>query len=383
MFKRELKRKWLLHRQRGQILIYALLVMLLGSLMVAGTSTIVQSALKQGTISEDRTVHLYTADAGIESVWHNIAVGASGLPDTLDAGCDPSNSMNYTLNMTDSLSTTVDVWLIDEITDASKTYLARSVTASASGTTTRIESQLIALAGPYFYFLDNSFTTEKNIDFKNKISVNGWVQAGTHTGKVPIWGTGYGWKSGTPNVWPTSTELINYYTAEVNAGLAVSHSGGWSPSGTVSLAATQYVDGDFSLSHGTLNLNGYTLFVNGNVDIKSTDVNLDASSGCGCIVAIGNIKFWPNMNTGDSTRGVFIFSVGSTGAEFQPGNNFYGWIAAQNGVEVKSGNDPSYNWVNPPIVNGNVTLDFPGLNTTGGPDSIPWSVQITSWNVSY
>jgi hypothetical protein len=65
----------------------------------------------------------------------------------------------------------------------------------------------------------------------------------------------------------------------------------------------------------TLNLNGYTLFVDGNVDIEHVDVNPPGTNKPGCIVATGDVKFWPNQNTGDINNGVFVMCLGSAGAE--------------------------------------------------------------------
>jgi hypothetical protein len=356
-------------QERGQILIYALIIMAIGSMIISGTLKFAGSALKQGSVSEDRTAHLYNADAGIESAWQNIRLGSPDLPASV--GADP---MSYSITLY-GLTSHVTIALNEDNQFVYKTYAVTSASTSASGKTTTITATLTAIVGPYYYFLDNSFTTAKNIDFKNKIAVNGFVQTGTHTGKVPIWGSGYGWRpGGSASVWPTAYDLITHYSGDIPPG-ANYHNGNWSPSGMVDLTASQYVNGNFSLSGGTLKLNGHTVFVDGNIDIKNTIIN-PAGTASGCIVATGNIKFWPNLDTGDANNGVFIFSLGTAGAEFQPGNNFYGWIAAQNNIEVKSGNNPSYNWVVPPE-----TLDFPGSNGTGGPGVPCGAVQILTWRV--
>ena len=359
-------------QERGQVLIYALVIIAIGSLIISGTLTFAGSALKQGSISEDRAAHLYNADAGVESAYHAIRTGSNDLPAIVS---DPP--MTYSIIL-EGQTASVNLALVEEDPGITKTYEVTSVSTSTSGKTTTIKARLIALSGQYAYFLDNAFTTAKNIDFKSKIAVNGWVQAGTHTGSIPIWGAGFGWKSAAASYgWPTSTELISYYDGQVANGLANYINGPWAPSGTVSLTQTQYVNGDFTMTGGTLKLNGYTLFVNGNIKIANTSVN-PAGSGTGCIIAIGNVEFWPSGDTGDVNNGIFVFSVGTAGAEFQPGNNFYGWIAAQNSIQVKSGDNPSYNWVVPPE-----NLDFPGTGGTGGPGVPSGGLQIHTWDVSY
>ena len=115
----------------------------------------------------------------------------------------------------------------------------------------------------------------------------------------------------------TSTQLTSYYGLSVPTSSPNYHAGGWTiPKNTdVKLDATQYVAGDFTQDKGsTLDLNGHTLFVDGKVWIQNTTVNYLTNTS-GCIVATKNVTFMPNQNTGNPSHGVFILSLGSTGAE--------------------------------------------------------------------
>jgi hypothetical protein len=58
------------------------------------------------------------------------------------------------------------------------------------------------------------------------------------------------------------------------------------------------------------------------------------------------------------------------------------WIAAQNGVQVKSGSGPSYNWVNP-YTTLTTPLDFPDAEGFGGPNQPAGYVKITTWKIGY
>jgi len=373
-----------LENQKGQVFILVLIFMLVIGLMISSALQLTASALKQGSIIEDRTKHIYTADAGIESGWQKISTGSYDIPGAVGTSSSP-----YSINVASGLSATVTITLLSG-DSLSKTYHVHSVSTSTNGKTTSIDSQMTAFPGDYYYFLDNVITTEYLCDIKNKVPVNGWIAYGSKKGKEPQWPIsdtgapsppGYGWRDERPIVWPTSTSLTTYYMDNVTDGIAELHSGNWSPSGTLTLTKTIYVDGDFRMSSGTLNLNGYTLFVDGNVYIHHADVNPPGTNVSGCIVSTGNVEFWPNQNTGDPTHGVFVFCLGSAGAEFQPGGNYYGWIAAQNGVQLKSGSGPSYNWVNPVSVIDQ--LNFPGLNGVGGPGLPAGFVKISTWKIGY
>jgi len=58
-----------------------------------------------------------------------------------------------------------------------------------------------------------------------------------------------------------------------------------------------------------------------------------------------------------------------------------GWIMAQNGVLVKSGTTPTYNWVDPSTLDG--LLDFPGMLGVGAPGEAAGYVKIVTWKITY
>ena len=69
---RRLFRKTLHRSENGYVLLTAIVFMLAASLVITSSLTFASSPLKQGTMVEDRTSHLY-ASAGIETAWQNIS----------------------------------------------------------------------------------------------------------------------------------------------------------------------------------------------------------------------------------------------------------------------------------------------------------------------
>jgi hypothetical protein len=372
--------------QRGQILIIALVAMLFVSLIIAAALELAGSSLRQGAIIEDRTRHLYTADAGIESAWQKISFGDNvSLP-----ASENQTGPSYIIDL-EGRRVTASITLLEDNYPESMTYLVSANATPASGKKTGITAKLRAEQGDFFYFLDNAITTEKNCDVKNKVPVEGWIASGSNSGKEPDWidvestntnWDGSGYRDERPTVWPTSQSLTDYYQKMVDDGTATKINGNLTPSGYYELTKTLYVAGDFTMSSGNLNLNGHTLFVDGNVKIHQADVNYNTNS-TGCIVATKDVEFWPNHYTSDPANGVFVFCLGSAGAEFQPGGDFYGWIAAQNGVQLKSGSSVGYHWVDPTKSLLPSDPAFPGLQTAGGPGRPAGHVRIITWHVKY
>jgi hypothetical protein len=141
--------------QRGQIFVIVLVCVLFVSLVIGGALGLAGSSLKQGSIIEDRTKHLYTADAGIESAWQMISTGDNvSLP-----GSVGSSGPEYTINLGNDLTAKTTITLLEQNLPESKTYFVRSVATSSSGTITIIETRMMALWGDYYYFLDNAITT--------------------------------------------------------------------------------------------------------------------------------------------------------------------------------------------------------------------------------
>ena len=361
--------------QQGQVLIVALIFLALAALLLPPLLSLVASGLKQGSIIEDRTIQLYAADAGFQSAWQKIHKGSF----------DPPPTTYPVSNLGSGLAVDVTLTLLSEDPDTGeKTYLVHSVATTASGNSTSIDAQLIAQKGNFNYFLDNIFTTGGTLGLKNNVDINGFAQdAGQDfAGTGPNWGINpspppqlYGDRLVEPVYWPTADELRAFYANQS----PIYHNSGWViSSGTTILDKTEYVRGAFSMDNAILNLNGQTLFVDGNVlvDIHSTVV-----VGPGAIVATGNIAYKPNSVTGGPAQGVLLFALGYI--DFEPGGSYYGWVAAKgeelyqgDALYAKLGNAPSYNWLE-----GNIGLNFPGIGDSGGPGSGAGLITILTWKI--
>ena len=97
-----------------------------------------------------------------------------------------------------------------------------------------------------------------------------------------------------------------------------------------------YVNGDLELGTEqgdfTLNLSNQTIFAEGNIDVGGK-VTI---TGSGSIIALGNIEFSPNMESGENDF-IFILSIeGDVG--LQPGGEFWGSVAANGQADVSPKN---------------------------------------------
>jgi hypothetical protein len=355
--------------QKGHVMILALILLVLVSLMVAPLLSFAGSALKQGQALEDRTIRVYAADAGIESAWHNIRSGAANLPSSAGASWG-----SYSVNkLASGLTVSVTITLTSQ-TENAKFYAVHSTSITGSGKSTSIDANMTAQAGKFRYFEYNIMTAGGTLGLKNNVVVGGFVQCAGEdfAGNGPTWGDNpdspparYCDRLITPAVWPSAAELSSYYINRAHN----THTGGWTVSSDLTLTTTEYVAGNCNLISNTINLNGQTIFVDGNLSVSSV------ITGTGCLVATGDISFTPNSQSGDPAHGILLVSLGNI--NFWPGGTFYGWVAAAGNLDAKSGSAPAYSWL--PVNDG---LNFPLLKDAGGPGSEAGVVIISNWQES-
>jgi len=114
---------------------------------------------------------------------------------------------------------------------------------------------------------------------------------------------------------------------------------------TLTLTGTIYITGDTLIKPNkemTLDLNGHTIFVASDTTGQPAlwiggQCNIE---GPGCIVAIGDIYFEPNIAAG-MTDPIFIMSV-SGETLLQPGGDFYGSVAGNVEVQLQPGTSINY-----------------------------------------
>ena len=75
----------LMRDEKGQALILAMILMLVGSLIIAPLLGFMSTGLMAGQVFEERMDELYAADAGVEDALHKIVNGDASLPDTVGA----------------------------------------------------------------------------------------------------------------------------------------------------------------------------------------------------------------------------------------------------------------------------------------------------------
>jgi hypothetical protein len=117
---------------------------------------------------------------------------------------------------------------------------------------------------------------------------------------------------------------------------------------SVNITGTIYVTGNLVVQQTcTIVLEQHNMFAEGMIQLNPGSV----IEGSGCIVAVGNVDFQPNIPSG-SDDFVFLMSIAGT-VKLQPGNDFYGSVAGN--VDVYLQPSVSLNWWD-----GGGGLNFPG-----------------------
>jgi len=334
------------------VLILLILVgLIIGPLLLLMTTSLMSSYRHQGWMLE-----FYAADAGIEdALWKLIYAPPASYP------YGP-----YQLDVNDN---EVNVTIEDM---GSQTY---KITSTAGSATTTIESY-VAMAG----LLDGAITSLTQVNIGSNCSITGNVllpdeddlglgQNTTMDGEVI--------EADVSAIWPDADEVSAYYLSQVNVNDDAY------PSDTIDIADTTsisalYRDGDLHIDNTgdpeTLVLNG-TVYVTGNLSFDQPGANKEYTialngqtiyadgsitfpphfvtiSGSGCIIARGDIDFWPDIS---SVPGDFVFVMSIDGeVDFSPQADFSGALAGNVNVNLQSGCDLTWGGSS-----GAGLLDFP------------------------
>ena len=242
------------------------------------------------------------------------------------------------------------------------------ITSSSTGGTT-VESN-IYLSSRYSSLLDNAITSPAATDIQPDTTVNGVISVPADGfGDEPDGGD-WEWQD-YDEEWPVTEEWRQFFFDDVagapdpgspvdakdygidnplgpwlrNGYLNIRNTG--VDTGTVPLGGTIYVAGDLDFSQVgtpkmyTMNLNWQTIFVEGAVYFAPGNITL---TGSGCIIAIGDINFQPNI---DSSPGDFIFVCSLEGTvNFNPNGSYTGSVAGHEVVGTQPGT--SLSWRPPP-----------------------------------
>jgi len=349
-----------------------LVLLVLGSLIITPILAFMGTGLKAGQTHETRTAELYAADAGWTSaLWHakegEVPVG--GLEE------------EFTLN-----DRTVQV-TIEVAAEEQGNVIAYKITSTATsdtGSSTTVESYLNLF--PFDGLLDNAITGGGDVTIRPGSRVYGNVQyGGTLDNSGEIYGDII---DNLDNIsWPPASVFIEFYRScledeDVDPDDPLQHF----PYGTIDLKywgptlGPLFRNGDLTIkntasSPDSLNITG-TIYVTGELVVQSgcnivleeqvgeetiahnifAEETISLNPGCsldgsGCIIAVGDVNFQPNL-PGGSDDFIFVMSIDGT-VKFQPGNDFYGSVAGD--VDVFLQPDVSLNWWD-----GSDGLNFPG-----------------------
>ena len=390
--------KRLIRDEKGAALILALILLLIGSLISAALLGHMGAGILAGQVHERRTAELYAADAGVEdAIWritHNYSISYPyHYPDPLIVNGKSVDIVIYR----EDLDPTCGAELRYQILSTAVTDDGGGTAAIAS--TTTVESYLSVLYMDFSSLLDNAIVSDTSIIIKNGVYVIGNVTSGgsVDNKSEDVDGT---ITENAVLTWPTAEDFSAYYWDDVEgldppfpytdpldiAGAdatleALYRDGSWAiyngsnTAATVTLNGIVYVAGHLGLGtekqEFTLNLNGQTIFVeSASVGDKCTII------GSGCIIALGDVYFAPKGDVGSETDFVLVMSLGGT-TTLQPSGTFYGCIAGNVCVDVKSGNDAIINWISPE----GTGLNFP--MGVGNNDELPpvTGVSIESWEI--
>ncbi len=273
-----------------------------------------------------------------------------------------------------------------------------ALTSSAAGGTT-IESN-IYLSASYSSLLDNAITSPGEVDCSPNTTVNGIIECPSDGFDNPP-SDGDWEQQDYSEDWPDTEQWRQFYLDDVagepdpGSSVDIKHYDEDNPLGpwyrregdgdleikntdndtdTALLGGTIYVTGDLDFKQPgvpkayTLDLDWQTIFVEGEIYFPPGNVSL---TGSGCIIAIGDINFQPNVT---SNPGDFIFVCSLEGTvTFNPNGDYHGSVAGQEVVGMQP--DTSITWTPPP---GGLNLPGMGGGSTGGFGS---SVTKYTWKI--
>ncbi len=361
--------------ERGVVLIIVLILLAVGGLTIAPMLSHMGTGLKAGQTYEKKTAEYYAADAGVEDALWQIT------RQQRDPHLPTSEGEHWSYSITDIngkfVAITIDY--VDEDADGNDVYKINSTATGAGGGNTAIESY-VTLGGGFAFILENAITSPQDVTIAPGTTIDGDV---LYNGTLDNKGTVTGDISSLPMIdWPTPLDVIHFYDDDVvgvasygstildingadtsigpfyrDGDLAIINSSG-TPA-TLTLEDTVYVTGDIMFGSTnqdfTLDLNNQTIFVESPSADPTKAIYVGSKSaitGAGCIIAVGDVYFEPNIS-GDSF--VLVMSIDGL-VNFQPGESFTGCLAGN--VEVALNPGATLTWVEPPP-----ELNFPDPTT--------------------
>jgi len=338
--------------KKGYMLPLALVIMTVGAIIIVALLNHLNTSLLLASKSEERAITYYAADSGFEDAFFFLQQG-KGLGNWTETGAQQWERDVYEIN-----DRTVAVSIVEDT--GNQTYKITSTATTDSGSSTIIESYVFEQTFDLSPFGDNAITTNGDITIQPGSVIVGDV---LYTGTLdcpeglPCEETINGAVNQTAEIeyWPESWETAQYFLSQVddsdpypNSSIdanSISNIGPLYRQGdldiyssqdgkTLTLNGTVYVTGDLNIGGPkdfTLDLNDQTIFVEGCLTIGGA-TNI---AGSGCLIAIGDIFFSPNIASGEDD---FLFTMSIEGfTTLNPGSNYYGSIAGNAEVTLQPG----------------------------------------------
>jgi hypothetical protein len=335
-------------------------------------------------VVENKALGFGGADAGFEyAIWNMQYNDDYTLP---QVGVEDVLSFPETIN-----GRTVSVSIRNE---GDFVYKITSTATDDEGNTVEVVSY-IEMGMDFSDFFDNAITSNGDVTIKPHTNVTGNV---TYSGTLYNQGYIDGAQIPVEDMnWPQTDDMIAYYWSQIeDLGLdespvtnpySVDISSGTEASpvslgplyapgymtttgmGWAQFDGLIYVKGDLNIQpQSYLKMNLQTVFVEGSVNIQPNSY----IEGSGCIIAVGDINFQPNMS-GNEDDFLFLLSLEGT-TTLKPNGDFYGSLAGSAEVELYPGNDLT--WTETPEEG----LNFPG-GDYGGSTGSGRITQIIVYNI--
>lgn len=381
--------------QDGNVLILVLVLLVVGGLILAPLLGLMGTGVLAGEVYENKTDELYAADAGVEdAIWK--------IKDN-ELDCYPYQYPEPLVVNNKNVSVTISRQDLDPTCAQELRYHIISTATSEHGSSTTIDAQMSVSYMDLSALLDNAIVSDNTITLKGDTVVNGdvWLPDENDLSMdahVTLNGTVKD-QDDMSLVWPTAEQFSSYYMEDVEGAydpgsfidikdLYPKTIGPWYREGslgvdntgdpdTLVLEDTIYVAGNLEFiqpgaSHNyTIDLNGHTIFVEGDFTLASTSIGI---VGSGCIIAVGDVNFQPNI-VGEGDDFVLVMSI--TGETFvHPSGDFTGCIVGDAHVQLQPGSTIS--WISPEGKGLDVPLGV------GDDDRLPpvTGLGIESWEIS-
>ena len=378
--------------EKGAAMLLAVILLLVAGLVVASLLSFMGTGFVVGPVYEGRVAELYGADAGVEdAVWkiqRGVAKLCPGDPDW------PPYSINVNKR-------TVEINISSFYGVGNVTTIYRVISTATGGDSgTQVEAYVTAVTRSSG-ILDHVITSPCGYNVSGgRSQIN--PPDGEHGPEGDYEGTWPTAEMLSDLYWEDVEDALPYYTAnELNveeyttSGIGPLYRDGTldikagGKGLTVTLDGTVYITGDTLIGTTgvgkdfTIDLNGQTIFVNSTSGAAPADepcnpgngyaLKIGAActfTGSGCIIAVGNIEFKPNLNCSQEDY-ILVLSV-SGKTYMQPNGDFYGTLAGNADVYIQNGDAT---WTDYSTVEGG--LNFPSL---AGVQEV--SCSIASWQVT-